>query len=395
MGRIARNITTLMKMGITVACVALVVLWPEWRVSLQGQGYENLPPLCGQTCSFLSNCNDPCNSECTFDVNNRTWSCEESTCGKAAICESPLPDECIGFCNDPSNCGQSCIGQSVVEICTACPDPDPESPPQPEPPQPEPPQPEPPQPEPPQPEPPQPPPSSDEALSNTYGVPLTADRNGLFFADSLFQGPRGAELRQAVSATAAEFGIDPGLLAITMAAEVRAGRGAVVETFTSTGPVQNQEIGLDYWHSDRIAVMRTVREARDIRSTELREHFINEEGRDTGPKHEFPNGPTALRAMAARLRYGEIRLSRDREVGLEAWNNLPTGTRFAIVRAYYNGGGVGLEMARRAAKGQNVLVTSGPVIDPVTKKVRPRRAATVRAGQAVHLSRAIFQNPVP
>ena len=389
MNTVSRRGYSVLKGVLVVACLAMGIFWPEWRVSLQQQGYENLPPLCGQTCNFLSNCSQPCDSECTFDTNSRTWDCERSTCGESAICKLSLPDLCNELCGEASNCGKSCIDENgFTQICTACPDPDPEPEPPPPDPDPEPPPPDP-DPEPPPPDPdPEPPPPPDEVLSSTYGVSLDASRYGLYGADSLFQDPRGTELRQTVLATAAEFGISPGLLAVNVAAEVRGGDAVAI--FTGRDPVQSKEVGLDYWGTYlRRVVMRNVPEARDIISKELPENFINEKNINTGPVHEFPNGPTALRALAATLRYSEIRLSRDGKVGTEAWNNLPIGTRFAIVRAYYNAGGLGVRMARDAANGQNVLVTSG-----VPGPDNPARASTIRAAQAIHMSRDIFQDPV-
>jgi hypothetical protein len=311
------------------------------NIALQTVDYSGLPPLCGQTCDPLSsNCSDRCNTECTFDTNDRTWSCVESTCGEAAICKATLPDVCVELCVQASSCGQSCTDQNgFTQQCGACPAPSPESAGAPIEPTPAPPL----EPSPPPsvgPAPSAPPtPSTDGALATAYGVSLNAARDcGLFFADSLFQGSRGAELRQIVSATAAEFGINPGLLAVIAVAERNP------SAFTSMAPVRNTEVGLDYWGaSDRREVMRLVPEARDIISRKQSDEiFINEptkkypQGKKTGPFWEFPNGQTALRAVAARIRANEILLSQ--RVGMEAWNNLSAGTRFLLVRTFYNPG---------------------------------------------------------
>jgi hypothetical protein len=193
-----------------------------------------------------------------------------------------------------------------------------------------------------------------------------------------------------VSATAGKFGINPGLLANFVFAELKGGAADKVATMFRTAPVRNTEVGLDYWGGSlRKAVLRNVPEARDIISTQLPENFVNRNRRNTGPIHEFPDGPTALHAMAATIRYFEIRLAQDRKVGLDGWDSLPTATRFEIVRAYYNAGPVkGLDLARRAVDAQDIAITSGD-----DGPEHPQRTATIRASQAIHLSQAIFQIP--
>jgi hypothetical protein len=343
---------------------------------------SNLPPLCGETCNISSNCSDRCNSECTYQVSEGTWSCEESTCGAAAILACPVSP---GPPSGGGGAGGGGAGGGVGPPTTSppvgpSPTPPPVGPPPPTGPQP----------------PPTRPPSPDAALATTHGVSLNADRDsGLYFADSRLQGSRGAELRQAVSAAAAEFGINPGLLAVTAAAERNA------SAFTRSTPVLNTEVGLDYWSaSDQREVMRSV-PGDDIKSTELSEtrrielglpeKFINEKGKTTGAYWEFPNGQTALRAVAARIAANETMLSQ--RVGIEKWLNLPAGTRFELIRIFYvPGRSFAYDRAQRAVNGANVLVTSGPVREIIDGKlvIHGERAATVRAAQAIHTSRAIF-----
>jgi hypothetical protein len=393
----ARHLTVLIKIGVVLACLVLAVLWPEWRVALQAANYNELPKLCGQTCNPLSsNCSDFCNSECFIDIdlvaNVTTIDCNLSTCGEAAMCKATLPDVCIELCGQESNCGKSCTDQNgFTQNCPACPAPKSEFPAVPIvlPPPTVGPSPPPVGPPTPPPVGPPPAPRSDAALSNTFGIPLNFSRNGLYGGDTLFQGSHGAELRQAVLVTAAEFGINPGLLANFLFAELKGNAAAKVATIVGAAAVKSTAVGLDYWGSSlRKDVMRNVPEARDIISTQLPENFTNRNKRNTGPVHEFPNGPTALRAMAATIRNFEIKLPRDREVGMDAWNSFPTATRFEIVRAYYNAGPrIGLRIARSAASGGDIAISSGD-----DGPAHPQRTATIRAGQAFHLE-AVLGNP--
>jgi hypothetical protein len=265
------------------------------------------------------------------------------------------------------------------------------------------------------PESPEPPalPSPDSVLSTEYGVPLTNDRYGLYFVDSLFQGPRGAEFKKNIIAAADESHINRGLLATFAATEPRT--GDVVATFTGTERVRMDQIGLDYWGSTlRNFVLHTLNLTdADIPSTKMTEArrielglpsllFKNEAQKITGPAYEFPNGMTALRALAATIRAEEIRLSRSREVGgIERWNNLPVGRRFELLRLYFNAGGkIAGPEAQRAVNGVDIRVTSGPatrtviINDKSVVKTRPRRAATIREAQAKHVSQEIFERPV-
>jgi hypothetical protein len=233
----------------------------------------------------------------------------------------------------------------------------------------------------------------------------------LYFADNLFQGSQGAEFRQRVIDAAAEFGINRGLLATITASEPRTQQ--IVDTFTGTGPVLNTVIGLDYWGSTlanevRLALGLTRAEFQaDLPSTPVTVGgatlYRNEAGTVTGPYLVFPNGATALRAIAARIRAAEIYLTR--RVGVENWNNLPVGTRFELLRLYYNAGhGPAFSEARRAVNGADIRVKTGPVIEtaisPTCKAgphtppcTHPRRAATIRAAQAVHTS-GVLGEPV-
>jgi hypothetical protein len=226
------------------------------------------------------------------------------------------------------------------------------------------------------------PPTPDAILSTQYGVPLDTSRNGLYGGDSLFQGSRGAELRQAILATAAKYGIDAGVLANFVFAELGGSNAQKAATLTGATPVKNTAVGLDYWGGSLgKAVMRHVFGAGDIMSTVLPEHFTNRNGKDTGPIHEFRDGPTALGAMAATIRFFEIRLITKRQIGRNAWDSLLDVTRFEILRYYYNAGaGKGLKLARTAAAGQDIAIPSG---DDGPK--HPQRTATIRAAQAKHL----------
>jgi hypothetical protein len=258
-------------------------------------------------------------------------------------------------------------------------------------------------------------PSPDQALSTKYGAPLDASRFGVLYLDSLFKGSKGAQFREAVAATAADYDLNPGLLTMIAAAE------HTRDTYLSPGPVEMTKVGLDFWGSSDWKKVTNIlrkagaeRQARDTPQgtplldevTKLPKMFRNRptekypEGRITGPIVVFDNGQLALRAMAARVRANEISLSL--LIGKNRWENLPAGTQFQLLRIYYNPGPKFAQArAKRAANGEDVLIRDGPFSTPrvlPNGKTVPRyhgeRIGTVRAAQALHTSCVEFKDCV-
>jgi hypothetical protein len=233
-------------------------------------------------------------------------------------------------------------------------------------------------------------PCADEVLARDFGLQLEGGRNTLRGFDQNFVGDAGRAFRDRITRIAAMVGVDPGVLAVNALAEI--GRS----TWMRRGPVENPEVGLDYWHTLRHRVLRAVPAVRGrIRSAIVRDatgnpvHFTNERGVDTGPRYAFRTGQDALLAMASTLAYLQRRLRTSVRAGV--YQALHPAVKFAAIRASYNAGfSRGREMIQRAAEGRDPLIRSGDA-----GPRRPIRTATLRAGQAIHLSQQVFGNVIP
>lgn len=227
-----------------------------------------------------------------------------------------------------------------------------------------------------------PPQWTDVELKSAFSIGTGNQRNDLEGFDAAFQGALGTAFRTGVETVATEFGINPGLLASSALAE------ALRVDWLSTNAVTTTTAGLDYWGAGlRGNVISRVPAAASIPSSPTGSMFTNKLGVEVGPEHEFPNGQQALRAMAATLRYAEIRIGE--WIGVGAWNSLPTIVQFMLVRIFFNIGPVPTKKeAKDAAAGKDILIGSGPVPD------HPRRKATVRAAQAAHISDKFYGIPI-
>ena len=247
--------------------------------------------------------------------------------------------------------------------------------------------------------PPPPPPCSDPNISRLLGAPRGRDRNELEGFDNQFRGTTGAEFAALIQRVADATGLNPGFLASNVLAET--GNNSA---WTAGGPLDNAQIGLDFWHSQRRYAGEGVTDyvITDPAHTDCTIvagvcHFFNENGVDTGVMYGFPTADMALRAMANYLNHLESQL-RD-HVGPMNWDRLPDAVRFAITRLAYNPGrndpyaaaqrAVAAQMAGRNPLG--TIPTSGPILGSMT----PFRTSVVRAAQAMHLSNTVFNEPLP
>jgi hypothetical protein len=193
----------------------------------------------------------------------------------------------------------------------------------------------------------------DQAVDQGKGRPDLATWDGNFKVRGAFQFYRWVEW------SALQTGIDPGLLAAN----------ALVET-ESTAPyigkdtVDNIVIGLDFWDSTQAAIKKAVPAAAGVHSKQLTNRPPNELGQDTGFAHEFANGPQALLAMAAYLKWTEQRIAD--HIGQAAWAALPDPTRFHLTRLAFNPPKEGWKpTAEKAARGES------PVISQAISRWRP------------------------
>lgn len=230
-------------------------------------------------------------------------------------------------------------------------------------------------------------PCSDADIARALGIRADTTRDGLFGFDLEFAGANGTTFRDRVRDVARDVGLDPGLLATNLLAEIQ--RRA---TWLSTGPVESQQVGVDYWHEERPKIRAAVPAARGISDSIVTDaagqprHFINEVGNDTGPIYRFATGRDGMLALAAAVAWREVRLRAVLATGV--YDRLPATVRFAGVRLAFNAGfSRGRRLVETAAKGTDPLIRSGP-----GGPGRPVRAATIRAGQALHLSQSVFGN---
>ena len=228
---------------------------------------------------------------------------------------------------------------------------------------------------------------SDADIARALGIALDASRNGLFGFDSAFSGRNGADFAARVGDTARRVGLDPGLLATNLLAEIQ--DRAV---WMSPAPLQSRVVGVDYWHEERTRIRRAVPVATAIRESIVRDasgqprHFINERGNDTGPIYEFATGGDGMLALACAVAYRDVWLRRSLTAG--AYDRLSSAVRFAATRLAFNAGlGRGLQMVKEAAAGRDPLIRRGPA-----GPSHAARAASLRAGQAIHLSCTVFHN---
>ncbi len=100
MSRVFRHMTTLMKVGFAVACLALIVLWPEWRVSLQQVCYSYEGLECGQAPTSGGGLVEPNDNDCrTGERCSATRVCIEGdpqSCSCGAVCVPRAPMGGIG-----------------------------------------------------------------------------------------------------------------------------------------------------------------------------------------------------------------------------------------------------------------------------------------------------------
>jgi peptidoglycan hydrolase-like protein with peptidoglycan-binding domain len=228
---------------------------------------------------------------------------------------------------------------------------------------------------------------SDADIAAALGIRADTSRDGLFGFDSQFAGASGTAFRDRIRTIAQDVGLDPGLLAANLLAEIQ-NRA----TWMSTGSIESPQVGVDYWHEERPKIRAAVPATRRIRDSMITDsagqpvHFFNEVGNDTGPKYRFTAGKDGMLALAGALAWREIRLRN--AFGTGVYDAAPAAVRFAALRLSFNPSFArGKAMIETSSKGGDPLIRSGP-----GGTGKPTRAATIRAGQALHLSQSVFGN---
>src|SRR4029078_4225868 len=172
----------------------------------------------------------------------------------------------------------------------------------------------------------------DSTLAQTFGnEPLQRERGlGKQKLDAFDGSLANPILAKTLEDAAAEVGVDPGLLAVTALHEVWGG-----SQYTQPGSL-SKTIGVDGWESEREGLRDTVPASRAIKDEQTPEIFFNELGENKGHVYRFATGKDAALAVAADLTSREPQLAT--KVGVDRWNAIPIGERFAITRYSYNAG---------------------------------------------------------
>ncbi len=198
--------------------------------------------------------------------------------------------------------------------------------------------------------------------------------------DPAFTGKYGERLKAVVASAAREAAVDSGLLASGMLAEARR-----VDYLTGK-KVSSFRIGADDYYAKRRDIAAKVPAHAKVRWDTKTGPFTdtNKAGRKV-LSIWFMSGRDAALASAVYLKHGEevLRAAAKRAGG--DFDRLPVEVRFMLSRLAFNlgHGGARAELAR-ALNGVDVLIRTPQ------KKAGPRRKATIRTAQAMHLGQLVF-----
>lgn len=200
--------------------------------------------------------------------------------------------------------------------------------------------------------------------------------------DVAFLGQRGREFTDLVAWAAREVDLNPGLVADNLIAEAKR------DVYLATSPVSSYAVGVDDFYERRAAVKAAVPAYSKIKwdPASKREHYNDNRDRPRlVTTIDFASGKDAALASAVTLKYIELDLIRTAGSAGRSFVSLPIETRFALIRLAFNAGiGRARTELRAVLKGGDVLVRTP------RKVAGPQRNATIHAGRALHLSRAIF-----
>lgn len=200
-------------------------------------------------------------------------------------------------------------------------------------------------------------PCDDEALAGLHGLASASGGDRLDSLDHLFNGPDGASFHNLVQLVADEAAVEPGLLAVT-ALEAEGS----LDAWLSADGLAAADVGLPDWATAEAELRAALPDAPAIATT---------------APGTFATGRDALRALAWTLRHVDAQLTA--EAGA-AYSDLPANERMTLQAfAVDQGAPAAVELAG-----------SGSVLDADPAATGPQRAATVRGGQAVHLSYNVF-----
>jgi hypothetical protein len=174
--------------------------------------------------------------------------------------------------------------------------------------------------------------------------------------------------------------LDPGLVAVNLIGESKR------DVYLSPREASSFLVGTDDYHVKRTDIAAKVPAHSAVRWDRQTGVFedVNEKGRRV-KSILFLSGKDAALASAVYLKHGEVVLREEaRRLGGD-FDRLPLEIRFMLTRVAFNmGHGAGRAELAKALRGEDVLIRKP------AKRAGPRRIATLRAAQAVHVSRRFF-----
>src|SRR5262249_3609844 len=151
-----------------------------------------------------------------------------------------------------------------------------------------------------------------------------------------FKDPKGRKL---IKEAAAQFKVDPGLLAEHLATEPSFNPGETLAQYLNQPSIGSADLGIDDFGKDRAAMNRLVPGAKDLTSTPASDFNPESLGKrgQSSPKPQVNFTPqNAVKATAAYLKYKEA-IAR-KSLGDSKFNSLPDQAKLQLNRLLVNPG---------------------------------------------------------
>lgn len=204
-----------------------------------------------------------------------------------------------------------------------------------------------------------------------------------------FWGAEGKRFRDLVAWAARETDLHAGLLAAAVISET-GGRS----TYLRTVQVDSYWLGVDDFYEMRHVLAQNVPAYAQVNWNRAQKPEVHLNDAQTQPREvktiRFDSGRDGLLATAVCLKYGEVRLRSDAKALGGDFDALPLETRLALIRISMAAGrGGAKKRLRRALEGHDILRRNWEA----PRKYHTERNATIRAAQALHFDRWVFNLP--
>ena len=203
-----------------------------------------------------------------------------------------------------------------------------------------------------------------------------------------FRGKAGKRFKQLIEAAAQKVGLNPGLIAAVLVAEI-----GTRSEYLSPNKVRSYRVGVDDFYIMQADLQNAVPAYAKIRwdKTQTPEVHWNDAKKPRLVKTIlFDSGPDGLLATAVYLKYGEVRLRAVAKALGGDFDTLPVETRFALTRMTMANRVKAKERLAAALKGEDILVRNWAA----PKIYVTERNATIRAAEAMFLSGWVFGQPL-